>query len=520
MKLTRWSGSQPSRAGVTQSDNGFSYQPRSPALWWHTTAAVALVIVGGWLRLHDLPSMEFKFDEQQALVLASEIGLSPSTWPEHGMRGSSGVDNAPLFTWIIAGLWRLTPDPVGVTAAIAAINTLCLVPLWLWASRRMDPVRALLMLAVVSVSPFTVLYSRKIWTQDLLLPGVLLILWGVEWLRAGRTWRGVIALAGALLVAGQLHQSGPIALVLLPVAMAIQWAIDRGAQPITWRLPRPTRIELAVLTAVVALNLFFWLPYLSYLRTVPIAVFTHRVQTDTMSPLLFWHLGGQITLSDFFRFFEWDRDDFFGDPIRRAVFRTAETMGTPLFAYGVWRWLRSASSLPVIGIWWGLVIIAFMLARLTTHTFYTLILAPAPALLAAGGFDPPHLRRLVDRLLSAWRIVYVVALLSLTVLTQRWISERGGATPDYGITYAVRRDQARNIVALISGRQQDSFARGFTMQAEPGPPLHCDAPPPEVHWLVGTIGAAGTEIPNELQLCERWMRDGDGLKYQWQLQIR
>jgi hypothetical protein len=493
---------------------------RPPVSLGYAAAALALVVVGGWLRLHDLPSMEFKFDEQNALVLASEIGWSRSTWPNHGMLSSGGVGNAPLFTWIVAAMRRITPDPIGVTAAIAAINTLCLLPLWLWALRRMDHTRALLLLAAVSVSPFAVFYSRKIWTQDLLLPGVLLILWGIEWLRDGRTWRGVIALAGATLVAGQLHQSGPIALVLLPLAMAIQWRIDRGAQRVAWRLSWPTKTESVVLTMVVALNLLFWLPYLGYLATVPAATFLNRPEPAALRPFLLQHLGGQVAPSDLLYFFEWDRMDFLGDPTRLVIYRATLVLGIPLFAYGVWRWLRSPGSLPVIAIWWGLVIVAFMLTRIPVRPFYTLILAPAPAFLAAGGFDPPNLGRLVEWLLRAWRIAYVVALLLLTVLTQRWISERGGATPDYGITYEVRRGQARNIVASISGRQQDGFARGFTMNPEPGAPLNCDAPPPEVHWLVASIGPPGVRIPEGLQLCERWMQDGGRMKYQWRIQTR
>ena len=95
----------------------------------------------------------------------------------------------------------------------------------------MDDTRALLTTALYACSPFAVILSRKIWTQDLLLPGVLAVLWGVEWLRGERPWRGIVLLALAVLLVGQLHQSGAIALTLLPIAIGVQWLADRRRRP-------------------------------------------------------------------------------------------------------------------------------------------------------------------------------------------------------------------------------------------------------------------------------------------------
>ena len=190
---------------------------RPPRYW--TACAVVTILAGAWLRLYDLAAMEFKGDEQEGLNLAMRLlndqpWLSGLPFPTHGMVSSSVVHNPPLYTWIIAALWAPTQDPVAVARLIALINVLCLFPLWLWARRRMDEPRALLTLALCAVSPFAVIFSRKIWPVDLLLPGVLAVLWGIEWVRGPKPWRGVILLLLAVLVAGQLHLSAPIALAL------------------------------------------------------------------------------------------------------------------------------------------------------------------------------------------------------------------------------------------------------------------------------------------------------------------
>ena len=84
--------------------------------------------------------MEFKWDEQEALnqsmrFLDDRLWASFRTWPTHGMLSSNRVGNAPLFTWIVAGVWAVFPNPVAVAAFVAVVNVLCLYPLWLWARR-------------------------------------------------------------------------------------------------------------------------------------------------------------------------------------------------------------------------------------------------------------------------------------------------------------------------------------------------------------------------------------------------
>jgi hypothetical protein len=225
-----------------------------------------LVAVGTWLRFHRLDAFEFKRDEVEALNLsirfiADHPWSSSASWPTHGMLSSNGVPNAPLFTWIVAAVWAPTRDPSTVTGVIALANALSLYPLWLWARRHMDERRALLALAVCAVSPFAVIFSRKIWTCDLLPPALLTLLWGVEWLRGGRAWSGIVLLAMSVLLVGQLHQSGAIGIPLLAAAIALQLIVDldNGSRV---RLSRPSVGESVALVLVIGVNLFLWLPSL------------------------------------------------------------------------------------------------------------------------------------------------------------------------------------------------------------------------------------------------------------------
>jgi hypothetical protein len=485
-----------------------------------TATALALVTLGTWLRIHRLDAIEFKRDEQEVLnlgirLLADRPWSSSAPWPTHGMLSSNGVPNAPLFTWIIAAAWAPTRDPMAVSGVIALTNALCLYPLWRWARRRMDEGRALLTLAVCAVSPFAVIFSRKIWTQDLLAPGVLTMLWGVEWLRAGRPWLGIALLALAVLLVGQLHQSGAIGIVLLPAAIALQLLSD-WRDGLSFRLGRPSVGEAGALATVIGVNLFFWLPYLGYLARLPSPLLANRPTLDAFAPALLLRVGAQIVPLDLFYFFAPHRNDFLRSDVRSACYEASVALGVPLFVYGLWRWLRSPVSVPVFGLWWWCVIAAFTLARIPSHPFYVLALTPLVAVLTAGAFDAPASTGWISRALASWRLVYVVALFTLTVVTVSWLGDRGGAAGDYGVAYSRRKAQGEAIVSRLDAQPpQHFYALGEMRPEQDIAALTCAPVPVEVSWIVGWLDQKHIETPQSLRICDGWIDEAGTLVYRW-----
>jgi hypothetical protein len=484
-----------------------------------TLAAASLVwVVGALLRLYDLHAMEFKADERLSLEMALQLlhdrpwsTLAP--WPSHGLVSSSGVGNAPLFTWIVAAFWMLTPHPVGVTALIAASNALCLVPLWVWARRRMDERRALLTLAIMSVSPFAVLFSRKIWPVDLLLPGLLAVLWGVEWFRDGRVWRAVALGGFGILLISQLHQSGLITAPLLLVALAIQAWVDRRRGS-TRPIPRPTPGEMAAIAGVVAAHAFLWSTYLPYLVSVPAEVFANRPRVDGFEPQLFLNLIWEIVPRHVLVPFSDERTLFRADPIRSALYYGSLVLGAPLAAYGVWRWLRSPLTLPVVGLWWWLVVTILALARVPSYPYYVLAVMPLPALLAAGAFDGP-MPEAAARALLAWRWLYVAALLALTIVCGQWVAGRGGSLDDYGVTFNIQEAQAQALSSRARGQQPalNTQAREVALGAQLL--SACQPVTAEVAWIAGWLERPPPEL-DRFDVCGSWTADG----YHWAIRER
>ncbi len=484
------------------------------------TAAAATVVwvIGAWLRLYGLQTMEFKGDERISLELAMTFiddhpWSSSRPWPSHGLISSNHIGNAPLFIWIVAPLWALTRGPIGVTALIAAINALSLIPLWFWARRRLDERRALLTLAVAAVSPFAVLFSRKIWPVDLLLPGMLAVLWSVEWLREGRLWRAV-ALAGfGVLLISQLHQSGVITAPLLLVAFGIQLAVDsrRGAlKPIA----RPSTAEIVAIVVVAAANVFLWWTYLPYLLTVPAEAFTLRPRAPTFAPQLLFNVISEVVPRHVLSPFYVEHIPFRADLLRGSVYHLSLAIGAPLAAYGVWRWLRSPFTLPVVGIWWWLVIAAFAVLQIPSHDYYVLAVMPLPMLLAAGAFDG-RLSPSWARALWLWRWIYVAALLALTVVTGAWLTGRGGSRGDYGVTFEIQRAQAQSLLDRQRGEPSGPNRRLGEVASDERAGLRCQQPSKEVVWIMEWLVPQSSTGVEAFEICDGWIGTGRDAVYRW-----
>lgn len=480
------------------------------------------MLIGAWLRLRALSEMELKGDEKEALRLAVQLitdqpWSSTAPWPTHGMPSSNGIGNAPLFTWLVAAVWAVFENPVWVARLIAIANVACLYPLWRWARRHMSETAAVLTLAIAAVSPFGVMYSRKIWTQDLLCIGVVLVLWGIEWLRGARPWRGVALLLLAGLFLGQLHQSGAIAFALLPIAMALQWLVDRARGRDAITLGRPSPLEIAAIIAASAAALFFWIPYAAYLSGLSTEVLAQRPKLPSLSNGFFQEVFDQVRPVGLFDFFRHDRDDFMAGAFRRVSFQASVFLGTPLLVYGMWRWLKAPHTLPVIGFWWLIVIAVFSIARIPTHIFYVLVLMPLPVVLASGALDG-RLPQPIALALLVCRIAYTACLLALTVTTQSWLFGRGGAnvgtTGGYGVSYSVRLVQAK---AIVENYRRD---RGASFEPKPigdEASLECRDMPVEVEWLVswldGDAAAAVKSAP--ILLCDGFVGPEGGRSYRW-----
>ena len=206
-----------------------------------------ILAVAAYLRAGQLGLLEFKADEANAAILAVKMAHFES-FPQIGLTYSVGVKQAPLFIYLLAPFFAISRAPAFFTFAYGLISTGAV---WLcyWIGRRYFNVKIGLMAAAMfAVSPWAVVFSRKIWPQDFLpvICTVLLWLW-CQLLIDGKTkqifWIVLLSLA-----AWQIHLTASNLLALIGVL----WLVCRF--PLDWR-----RIGLGI-----GINVLLLLPYVHY----------------------------------------------------------------------------------------------------------------------------------------------------------------------------------------------------------------------------------------------------------------
>ncbi len=127
-------------------------------------------------RITNLDLIEFKIDEASNLLLATRL-MFGHPLPYGGITSSVGILNPPLFNYLLIPLTLISLDPKVIVAIIALINSLTIGLLFLIIKRYYTTVLAFITSLILAFSPWLIIFSRKIWPPDLILPfSVLLFL--------------------------------------------------------------------------------------------------------------------------------------------------------------------------------------------------------------------------------------------------------------------------------------------------------------------------------------------------------
>lgn len=214
-------------------------------------ALLLVLTVAALLRFQQSDVVEYFHDDAMLSTLALEL-VSGGRFPFTGILSSTGIPNAPASVYLLAIPFSLNADPQFAIHFIMLLNTSGVGLLWLLARWQFGARIALLAAMTYALNPWAILFSRKIWAQELHTPlillGILLAVYGFWKERdrqRNRTAR-VIAQCLSLPILSFGVQIHFAALALLP-AMALM--ILRGRRQII----RPAFALSAVLALLVVL---------------------------------------------------------------------------------------------------------------------------------------------------------------------------------------------------------------------------------------------------------------------------
>ncbi|HEV7594715.1 MAG TPA: hypothetical protein VGO33_06935 [Gemmatimonadaceae bacterium] len=185
---------------------------------------VALLVIGSVFRLVWPADMEWKGDEQSNFARAI-AAAHDHVFPWLGTPSSADILNPGFSIWPFALVARFSPDPVAMVGWVQWSNVIALWAFfWLFARAIPGEERGVWLwgLALFAVSPFGVMFSRKLWIPEILPLFCVAVLWG-HFYRRTRIGAFTWGLGGALI--GQVHLSGFF------LAFALVWGtVVRDAQ--------------------------------------------------------------------------------------------------------------------------------------------------------------------------------------------------------------------------------------------------------------------------------------------------
>lgn len=192
----------------------------SSRLYW--LALIAILGLGAWLRLSNLDIVEFKRDEANLSQLALNLVRGEGV-PLLGIVSSVGIPNSPVSAYVLAIPYAISSSPVVATAFISLLNLIALLLLALMARRYYGNAVSLVAVLIYAVSPWAVIYSRKIWAQDMLPPFIIATVWlAVLALVEHKRWAGILCLP-LLALTIQIHYSAILVIAPVICLMALYW---------------------------------------------------------------------------------------------------------------------------------------------------------------------------------------------------------------------------------------------------------------------------------------------------------
>jgi len=178
--------------------------------------------------------MEFKGDEAEACRLAlhvlgfSEPGVG-RFFPTQGLVSSVGIPNPPLFIYLVAIPLAIVRSPLAVVAFVAAANVAAIGLCYLLGRRCFSRLVGLAAAGLWALAPWAIVFSRKIWAQDLLPICTTLFALELHAFLVRRRPSSAFGLVALFAVATQLHFS---AWVLGPILVVALWL---GRDALNWR---------------------------------------------------------------------------------------------------------------------------------------------------------------------------------------------------------------------------------------------------------------------------------------------
>jgi hypothetical protein len=399
--------------------------------------------------------LEFQSDEAFAAQLALEF-VKHGKLPLAGLMSSVGVTNPPLFSYLLIPMFAISENPVGVSCGIALTGLAAVVMTWHIGRKYYGPVTGLVAAALFAVSPWAVIYSRKIWAQDFVPIFATGAMWAVHAVCLGNRPKAIFWCVLLPICVIQIHFSG-IALTAAVIAILAWWR-----PKMDWRWAA-AGLAVALVTMIPYLKFqqaHGWADIKQAMRTVGGGQQWEQLRGVTTHPITGYRLPSRQNLSYALAIMnagriedvlgiaagkEFDQAGVWGRT--RPYFRSP--VGWVLWVQrlafaAAWVWLvvtaarrkQWKSATWILALWFVVPVMMFYAAGLWTYLTYFAILFPVH-FLVLGAVDLPR------KILLPVAGVFVAANVVFMLDYYRFVGRHGGAQGTFGTALGFKQQAAR-----------------------------------------------------------------------------
>jgi len=183
-------------------------------------ALVVVLAVGAYLRLAMLDFAQFRADDVALWNIARDFLRHPQILTR-GMHSSFGLSNGPFQAYLLLPGVLATPSPIGAYCMVALLNVAGIALFWAFVRSYWGSSLALLACSLYAVNPWAVVFSRRLWGNDLVAPFTILLIWSLcDLVRCGRRRDSVLPLLWLAIVV-QVYVVALIHLLLAALGLVL-----------------------------------------------------------------------------------------------------------------------------------------------------------------------------------------------------------------------------------------------------------------------------------------------------------
>lgn len=418
---------------------------------------IAIIIcVSSFFRIFFLDLIEFKFDEAFTVFEITRFYHNPYLM-QTGPIQSTGVYNFPLYNYIIIIFSFFSRNPQFLSFGIALINTITIVFFYFFIKKYYGNFIAVLASLFLSLSPWSILFSRKIWIPDIIIPFSIATLYFLQKWQETKNKKDLIFLGVFLSLLIQLHASG-IFFTLVTIVILLTYKI--------YQSPRPFLIGMS-------LGFLVGIPYfVRQLTSSPfcidcIAFFNYQKADRVFDLQNFFQPFHWLTSSGFALVLGKDYDTFLTHLPNEEIIFSSILTGYFLVLLGLVFTLKNKKT-AFLAAYLILIPLFYFLTRTPSHMHYFVIISPVIALTTSLGvrsiwtyFSP----RILKMILMSTLLILFVGNIIFEFTFYRFLSSQKNIQGDYGPIYSstktYMKDKLRPYLILPYYEELESYAYMF-----------------------------------------------------------